>query len=266
MKAWRIQICFPAAVFLSLPGLGAYCAISFHLLGLERTISVSKRWPMVNSPDAKLLFSTFLSHSTTRREAGELLECERLLPMELSLDQVQNWLRFCRNARCFMGSCSPLPWLFYPSLVLCLTSLLVELSVNSGVWNEKQNLTQRVVTVPGWKENVMILLHQTSRQTCACISMLLPLDVKCRKISMDSQLSAIEMRDEVANIWWGLGRRDGCLTLTQVVRVLPVFGEVLCAVDWQVAALLRTLWECRDFLASVALFLDLDGGSYKRRC
>lgn len=188
---------------------------------------------MINSPNAKLPFFTFLSHFMTRREAGELQECGRLLPMEgwLSLDQVQDWLRFCRNAMCFMGSCSPVPWLLYPSPVLCLTSLLVELSVNSGVWNEKQNLTQRVVTVPGWKGNAMVLLPQTSRQACACISTLLPLDAKYKKISMDSKLKAIEIRGEVPNIWWSLGRGDGCLTLTKVVRVLPVFGEVLCAVN-----------------------------------
>lgn len=34
--------------------------------------------------------------------------------------------------------------------------------------------------------------------------MLLPLDVKYKKISVDSQLSAIEIRGEVPNIWWGL--------------------------------------------------------------
>lgn len=98
-------------------------------------------------------------------------------------------------------------------------------------------------------------LAQRSRQTCTCTSMLLPLDVIGEKISMDSQLSVTEIRGEVANIWWGLGRGDGCLTLTQVVREYLEFSVL-----WTDRWLLYSgpcLWAWRDFLAPVALFWTL---------
>lgn len=214
---------------------------------------------MINSPNAKLVFFlSFWSHFMTKREAGELLECGRLLPMKgwFSLDQVQNLFCFHRNAKYFMGSCSPLPWLLYPSPVLCLTSL------------EWEGKPRPVSGHSAWvKREGYATLAPKKQTNLQCTSMLLPLDVIGKKIGMDSQLSEIEIGGEVANIWGGLGRGDGRLTLIQVVRVLPVFGEVLCAVDWQVAALLRTLSvRMEGFPGSSGFVLDLDGASYKRGC
>ena len=149
----------------------------------------------------------------------------------------------------FVGSCPPLPWLLYPSLVLCLTSLLVELSVGTVLWDEKREAKNwpRVVTVTGWKANDLVpLFPQTSRQTYTCMSTLLPLYVLCNKLNTDPQIYVpVEIRGVVAKIWWSLerGAGNGCIAPPQIVKVFSVFGQVhrLCAVGWKVVALLKIL-------------------------
>lgn len=168
--------------------------------GLERTISVSKRWPTIASMLNCIFNFAVWSHFITRREAEALLESGRLLPMKgwFSLWVAYKTSCFLGNEMHFVGSCSSLPWLLYPSLVLCLSSLLVELSVGTVLWmrNKKQKPD------PEWSqwldEEGIIKFHSSPKQADkhihACTHC--TLYVLCNKLNMGPQTYLL------LRLWW----------------------------------------------------------------